>query len=167
MAAIAKVHFVRQQGFPEAGGPSCPAHFSALMFQPRVVGVIVLVALLSQSWALFLALAAVLFWNVAVPTRNPFDLFYNRYMAEPEGLPRLDTAPAPRRFAQGMAGTFMSAIGLCLLAGWQTAAFVIEGMLVVALAALVLGRFCLGSYIYHLIRGRVAFANQTLPWAHT
>ena len=28
----------------------------------------------------------------------------------------------------------------------------------------ILQRFCLGSFIYHLVRGRVAFAMGTLPW---
>jgi hypothetical protein len=29
----------------------------------------------------------------------------------------------------------------------------------------VFGRFCLGAYLFHLLRGEVAFANSTLPWA--
>jgi hypothetical protein len=36
---------------------------------------------------------------------------------------------------------------------------------VVALGALVLGRFCLGSYLYHVLRGETTFANRTLPWS--
>jgi len=24
---------------------------------------------------------------------------------------------------------------------------------------------CLGAYVYHLLRGRIGFANSTLPWA--
>jgi hypothetical protein len=36
---------------------------------------------------------------------------------------------------------------------------------VVAFSALLFGRFCLGAYFYHLLRGRVAVANSTLPWA--
>ena len=35
----------------------------------------------------------------------------------------------------------------------------------VALGALVFGRFCLGSYLYHLLRGETSFANRTLPWS--
>jgi hypothetical protein len=34
-----------------------------------------------------------------------------------------------------------------------------------ALGALVLGRFCLGSYLYHVLRGETTFANRTLPWS--
>ena len=33
-----------------------------------------------------------------------------------------------------------------------------------AVAALVFGRFCLGSFVYHVVRGRITFAVETLPW---
>jgi hypothetical protein len=59
----------------------------------------------------------------------------------------------------------MLVAGLALLKGWLITAWVIEAFLVVALAALLFGKFCLGSYIFQLLRGRVAFANSTLPWA--
>jgi hypothetical protein len=63
-----------------------------------------------------------------------------------------------------MAGTFALAIGVSLLVGWRAAAYVLEGMFVAAVAALVFGGFCLGSFVFHLLRGRVAFAMNTLPW---
>lgn len=167
MAQMAKLNFVRQQGFAEADSAECEAQYSPLMFQPRVVGVLVLIGLITQSWPLFLALSIILWWNVLVPALNPFDTAYNNLIAAPKGRPRLTPAPAPRRFAQGMAGTFMLAVAAFLLMGWYTAAMAVEAMLVMALLALILGRFCLGSYIYHLIRGNKGFANHTLPWAHT
>lgn len=167
MAQTAKVNFVRQQGFTEADGAECESRYSPLMFQPKVVGVLVLFGLITQSWPLFLALSIVSWWNVLVPALNPFDAAYNNLIAIPKGRPRLTPAPAPRRFAQGMAGTFMLAVAALLFLGWYTAAMVVEAMLVMALLALLLGRFCLGSYIYHLIRGNKGFANHTLPWAHT
>jgi len=164
MAQTAKLNFVRQQGFTDSDGPDCESRYAALMFQPKVVAALVLVGLVTQAWPLFLALSAVLWWNVLVPALNPFDVAYNRLVAGPRGLTR---APAPRRFAQGMAGAFMLAIGSFLSLGWYGAALVVEAMLVAALVALIAGKFCLGSYIYHLIRGNRGFANHTLPWAHT
>jgi hypothetical protein len=166
MDSSAKHNFVQQQGFEQLGGAGCAARYPALMFQPRVVAVLVAIGLITQAWPLFLALAAVLCWNVLVPTRNPFDMLYNRLVAHPKGSPELTPAPAPRRFAQGMAASFMVATGLFLLLGWRSAALVVEALLVVALTALLFGKFCLGSYIYYLLRGRAAFANHTLPWAH-
>jgi Domain of unknown function (DUF4395) len=166
MAGLAREHFVQQQGFEQEDAAGCATRYPALMFQPRVVGVIVLVALVLQSAPLFVILAALLWWNALRPAYNPFDYLYNRLIAEPKRLQTLDPAPPPRRFAQGMAGTFMLVIGVCLLAGWFTAAWIVQGLLLVALTALVFGRFCLGSYIYYLLHGRIDFANHTLPWAH-
>ena len=74
-------------------------------------------------------------------------------------------APAPRRFAQGMAGTFALAIGIALLAGWRMTAIVLEGFLILAIGALVLGGFCVGSFLFHLLSGRKDVAGRTLPWA--
>ena len=65
-----------------------------------------------------------------------------------------------------MAGSFMLAIGICLLSDWLLAAWILQGLLMAALSALILGRFCLGSYIYFLLHGKRGFANRTLPWAH-
>ncbi|SRR6266545_128881 len=39
------------------------------------------------------------------------------------------------------------------------------GLIAVAFAALLFGRFCLGAYVYHLLKGNVAFANGTCPWS--
>jgi Domain of unknown function (DUF4395) len=164
--AESKLHFVQQQGFEKTAAPDCAAHYAALMFQPRVTGVLVAVALVLQSAPLFLALSALLWWNVLLPTHNPFDALYNRLIAGPQQLTRLEPAPPPRRFAQGMAGSFMLAIGICLLAGWLGAAWILQGLLVAALSALIFGRFCLGSYLYYLLHGKTGFANRTLPWAH-
>ena len=64
-----------------------------------------------------------------------------------------------------MAAAFNLSAGLCLLQGWTMTSWVLQGFLVVAFLALLLGKFCLGAWIFHLLRGEVAFANSTLPWA--
>jgi hypothetical protein len=63
-----------------------------------------------------------------------------------------------------MAAIFMLAIGLALFLGRRDLAWTVEGLLITALAALVFGKFCLGSYVFLLLRGESAFANRTLPW---
>ncbi len=164
MSRSAQLNFVEQQGFRDANADACVHLYPALMFQPKLIGVLVLMGLLLQNWLFFLILSAILWWNVLVPHMNPFDALYIRLIALPKGLPRPARAPAPRRFAQGMAGTFMFAIGISLLLGWLTVAWTLEGLLVAALAALIFGKFCLGSYIFHLLRHNGEFANRTLPW---
>jgi len=164
MSDSATHNFVLQQGFRDAPRDSCGVRFSGLMWQPRVIGVIVAAGLLLQAWPIFLGLSAVLWWNVLLPALNPFDHLYNRLVAGPRGRPKLSPAPPPRRFSQAMAGSFNLGIGLALLLGHATVAYVLEAFLVVALVALIFGRFCLGSYIWHLATGEAQFANRTLPW---
>jgi hypothetical protein len=166
MKMTTKLNFVQQQGFRDASPKACDYQYPALMWQPRVIGILVLIGLVLQVWLYFLALSALLWWNVVFPALNPFDALYNRLAAKPKGIPRLSPAPAPRRFAQAMAGTFMLAIGLSLLAGLSLLSWALEALLLGALVALIFGRFCLGSYLFLLLTGEFHFANRTLPWGH-
>jgi hypothetical protein len=164
MPSHAEANFIGQQGFACAAREDSGPRFAALSFQPKVMGVLVALGLVLQAWPVFLGLGVISWWNVLVPGLNPFDLAYNHLLAGREGRSRLGPAPAPRRFAQGMAGTFMLAVAVLLFLHWHVAAYVVQAMLVVALSALLFGRFCLGSYIFHLVRGQAKFANDTLPW---
>jgi hypothetical protein len=156
-------NFVQQQGYAEADPAACGVKLPALMFQPRIIGALVAVGLLTQSPFLFLAIGALLAWSALLPMLNPFEALYTALVARSRGQ-RIDPAPPPRRFAQGMAAGFMFGIALALLGGHATLARILEAMLVAALLALIFGRFCLGSYLYHVVTGRLAFANRTLPW---
>jgi hypothetical protein len=165
MSSPVVTNFMRQQGFAEEPPDACDMRFSALYFQPRIVFPLVLVATVLQSAALFFVLSALLWWNVALPRLNPFELVYNRFVARRRGGLFLTPAPVPRRFAQGMAAAFTLGAGVSLLIGWKAMAWVMEAFLVTAFSALLFGRFCLGAYVFHLVRGDVVFANSTLPWA--
>jgi hypothetical protein len=158
-------NFMKQQGFPDEPSDACNMRFKALYFQPRIVFPLVLVAIILKSAPLFIVLSAVLCWNVTVPHLNPFECFYNRFVAQPKGKPELTPAPAPRRFAQGLAAAFMSGTALCLFANWNFMAWVFEAFLIIAFSALLFGKFCLGAYVFYVLRGELAFANTTLPWA--
>ena len=164
MPNSAKLNFIEQQELIRTSNPACELQYTALMFQSSLIGAFVVAALIFQFWVLFLTLSAVLWWNVPVPALNPFNAVYNRFIAGPKGLQPLMPAPGPRRFAQGMAATFMLCIGLFLFFKLQTLAWIFESLLVVALSSLIFGKFCLGSYVYHRIKGKVALANRTLPW---
>jgi hypothetical protein len=172
MASQVIRNFMKQQGFAEEPPATCDMHFTGLYFQPRIVGPLVLVGIILNAMGLILAsavlffvLSAVLWWNVSFPALNPFERFYNAAIALPRGKTILPRAPGPRRFAQGMAAAFVLVVGISLLQGWQITAWIFEAGLVAAFSALLFGKFCLGAYIYHLLRGEFAFANDTLPWA--
>ena len=165
------VNFMLQQGFAEEPFETCDMLFEALYFQPRIVFPFVVVAIGLQfvsvpaSVALHLAISGVLWWNTLLPALNPFELAYNRLVAGPRGRASLGPAPVPRRFAQGMAAALLLAAGLALAFGVPWLAWIIEALVAVAFSALLFGRFCLGAYVYHVLKGRLAFANSTLPWA--
>jgi hypothetical protein len=45
----AQVNFIKQQGFEEASARTCHIQYPALMFQPGVIGVLVLAGVLLQA----------------------------------------------------------------------------------------------------------------------
>ena len=159
-------NFILQQGFEEPDRAVCPRQYSALHFQGRIVFVWVVAGILFQTPAPFYALGAVLWWSALLPELNPFDAAYNLTFGRQAGAFHLTPAPAPRRTAQVMAGAFALTCGLLIHFGFPTAGYVVEAFFLAAVLALTLGGLCVGSFLYHLLRGRRAFARQTLPWAN-
>jgi hypothetical protein len=157
-------NFILQQGFDEPPSHTSHLQYSALLFQPRIVGLTGLIGILFQSPPVFFALTVVIWWSALLPKWNPFDAVYNLMAGSKPGAVRLTPAPPPRRFAQGMAGLFALLIAVSLILGWRVLAYVLEGLFVVTVSALVFGGFCLGSFIYHVLVGRGEFARRTLPW---
>jgi hypothetical protein len=149
MSSRAISNFMRQQGFEDEPADACRTHFYGLYVQPRIVFPTVLLAIALQSGWLHLALSAVLWWNTLLPALNPFEVAYNHLIAGPRGQTPLPPAPGPRLMAQD---------------GHTTLAWVAEAFLVVGFSALVFGKLCVGAYLFHLLKGRLAFANSTLPW---
>lgn len=157
-----RLNFVRQQGFTEAPAESCERQYPALMVQPRILFGLILLGIAAQWWPWFAGLGLLLVWCALLPRLNPFDMLHNRVVAGPV---RLAPAPGPRRFAQGLAGALMLAIAGALYTGASALAWTIELVLAAAVAALVFGRFCLGSFLFLVLTGRGGYAMRTLPWA--
>jgi hypothetical protein len=154
-----QVRFIRQQG---CSYPNPDDHlYDALMLQPRIVGAFALLGILFQAPWLFLALSALLWWSALVPTRNPFDALYNFLVAHRRGRLPLGSAPAPRRFASSMAATLTLGISIALMLGARRVAWICEGLLAAAVATVVFGGFCAGSYLYYVLRR--PFARRSVP----
>jgi len=153
--------FVCQQGFADPNAN--PYLFSALMLQPRIIGVIVVLGAILQSHELFLVLSAVLAWGTIVPKQNLFDAIYNVAVAFPRGYPPLVDAPAPRRFAQGSGAALALAIGLALVTGATTTAWALQGIFVVAGASALIRRFCVPAHVYYVLRRRFSAGAMPLP----
>lgn len=161
----AQRNFIVQQGLAEPEPASCGLQFGALMFQPRVVMGLVLVGLILQHPLWWAALGATLWWSALLPRWNPFDALYNATVGARSGAVRLTPAPAPRRFSQGMAGTFALGIAAALASGLTRLAWGLEAFFSVAVLSLAFGRLCVGSFLYHLLGGRAELALRTLPWS--
>jgi hypothetical protein len=161
----AKRNFILQQGLAVPDEQTCGVQYSALQFQPRIVGLTVLLGVIFQSPVIFLLLAAVLWWSGLRPRWNPFDAFYNSTLARRKGALKLSPAPPPRRFAAKESGTFALVIGVSLLSGWNLSAYALEAILLAAVIAVVFGGFCAGTFTYHALNGKIDFAIETLPWA--
>jgi hypothetical protein len=165
MSDTLKRNFILQQGFEEPAAAVCPRQYSSLQFQPRIVLLWVVAGILFQSAGVFAALCAVLWWSALFPRLSPFDALYNGTVGRRPGVLRLGPAPMPRRVAQTMGGAFALATAWLIHAGPGVAAYVLEAIFLAAVLALTLGGFCLGSFVYHVLRGQGRFARETLPWA--
>ena len=147
----AESRFILSQGFTEPAPESCGLHFAALQFQPRVIGIILVAGMILQSIAnrpavaLFVVLGIVLCWGALLPDANVFEWAYN--LTSPRY--RLTRAPAPRRFAQGLAGLMALTIAAFLYVHWMVAAIVVELLLLAAVAGILFAKFCFGSWLYH------------------
>lgn len=158
-------NFLLQQGLPDPVPGSCQRLTRGLLFQPRVVALILVAAVLAQSAPAFFALAGLLWWSALLPALNPFDALYRLVTRRNPAAVALPQAPPPRRFAQGLAGAFAAIIGLALRQGWRDLAYGAEIFFLIAVAALAFGRLCFGSFIYFVLRGQFRFALRTLPWS--
>jgi uncharacterized protein DUF4395 len=149
----AERRFILSQGFAEPALESCGLHFAALQFQPRLIGIILVAGMILQSVsrlpsiALFATLGIVLCWSALLPDANVFEWAYN--LTSPRY--RLTRAPAPRRFAQGLAGGMALAISAFLYMHWTLAAIVVELLLLAAVGGILFMKFCFGSWLYHAI----------------
>jgi hypothetical protein len=117
-ATRSKRNFILQQGFPEPTAETCDRQYSALLFQPRLLGLAFVAASALQLPAVFLTLGAILWWCVVAPPLNPFNAVYNRVLAPSSGI-TLTPSPAPRRFSQFLGGSFCLAIAASLTLGFR------------------------------------------------
>jgi hypothetical protein len=132
-----------KQDFVTGQGCADVALYSALMFQPRVIASLVAVGIVFEAPAVFAALGATLAWSTLLPRLNPFDALYSLWSGN-----RRIVAPAPRRFAQGMAATMMTGIAVAMWLGATHAAFAMQGLLSFSVAMVVGMRSCIPSNVY-------------------
>ena len=112
-AAQSKNNFILQQGFPEPTVATRDRQYSAILFQPRLLGLVFVVGSALQRPSVFFTLSAILWFCVMAPRFNPFNALYNGALAPFTGI-TLTPSPAPRRFSQFLGGAFCLAIAVSL-----------------------------------------------------
>lgn len=157
--------FLQQQGFTDEQAENAKRHFNALLFQPIIVGSMILIGIITQSATIFMVFGLILWVNTLLPQFNIFEIVYNATFRLMRNEPRLESAPMPRRFMQGMAGTLMLGVAFTLFLGWNGLSYVLQGFVAVAFTALLFGKFCVGAFIYHYLIGNAKYANETCPWS--
>jgi hypothetical protein len=151
-----RLEFIRQQGF--ASHEADDRLYSALMLQPRIIAMLVVLGALLESAGLFIALSAVLWWSTLVPARSPFDGAYNLFVARPRGFRRLEAARPPRRFAQAMAAAFALMIGASHFSGFIVTARIMEGLFIASAASVVFRDFCGPANLFNSFRSKLGAA---------
>jgi hypothetical protein len=160
-----KYKFMQQQGFPQEKEEATNSHFNALLFQPIIVGTAILIAIITQSSTIYFVVSFLLWINTIFPKANPFERLYDFTIGKFRGQQKLDPAPPPRRFMQGMAASLTLISGLTILANLTLVSYIAQAFIAVAFSLLLFGKFCMGAYIFHILKGNAKFANQTCPWS--
>src|SRR5437879_13197611 len=102
MARSPVMNFMKQQGFAQEPPDRAALRFKGLQFQPTIVGLMMLVAILTQSPAIFLLFLALLWLSVLVLAANPFVRVCNRLVVPPRRPSPLPSAPGAGCVGPGM-----------------------------------------------------------------
>lgn len=146
--------FIRQQGLDAPPDPESEAiMYSALQFQPRLIGVLALAGVGLHSAAILLAVGATLLCGAIAPRWNPFNALYNYTLGAKRGSFLLRSAP-PRVFAEAMAGCLAVSIGVLLIFGQSGCAVVLETVFLTANATAIFSRFCFGACLFYWLKNQ-------------
>lgn len=120
-------------------------------------GLVVLLAVVTllTAWGWGLVVLAVGFWLRVLfgPRISPFALLSVKVLAPRIGHAKLVAGP-PKRFAQGMGAAMTSAAVVLYFTGFQPAAWVVLGLLIVAASLESFVGYCLGCAIFGLLQRR-------------
>src|SRR5262245_48842300 len=160
-----KRNFILQQGLQPPNDPVAEAMlYSALQFQPRLIGALALTGVAFQSSKTFLAIGAVLLCSAVAPRRNPFNALYNYTFGAKRGLLLLRSA-SPRRFAEAMTSSFAIGIGTLWALEHNNAALGLAAVFVLANAAVALRGFCFGAYLFWRLESIISAISGQREWA--
>ena len=119
-----------------------------LRFKPlATLLLVVLGAALGWPW-LLIAVGALGLLGTAWPALSWLDQLWNRAVRHLFRAPALAADPTPRRFACGMADTFVLASGIAFLAGATTLGWMLAGAVILIAGIVVVTGFCVAAWAY-------------------
>ena len=140
------------QGFVCDTDPRVAAAAPWLRFTPALSTLWIITGTVLRSPTLLWSFAAIA--GVGAAGWNMFDALFAAVVRRWVRAPRLPPNPAPRRFAMGIASVWSAGAGalMAIGIGWGGVAAGIA----LALAGITVAttHFCLGSWLYHLLRRR-------------
>ena len=147
---------LNKQGFGKLDDKAKSRYALPLRFTPAIGTTLIVIGLALQSPIWIGSMALVALSGALLPRGMLIDLIYNFGVRHLFGAPPLPPTPKPRQFSYLISMTFLTGSALSFYFGLPVFGFVLGGMVVIGAAVLTTTLWCLGSWWYRLIFGRVS-----------
>ena len=147
---------LNKQGFGKLDDKAKSRYALPLRFTPAVGTTLIVIGLVLQSPIWLGSMALVALSGALLPSGMLIDLVYNLGVRHLFGAPALPPTPKPRQFSYLLSTVFLAGATLSFYYGLPVLGFILGGMVVIGATILTTTLWCLGSWWYRLIFGRVA-----------
>ena len=155
-----RLNRLRAQGYTAQSDEILSDMSFGIRFAYRTCVCFILVAMATESIALFSAMLCITMFGVILP-KHPFDYVYNATLSKVLNKPKLGERSAQLKFACTIASIWVATIVILLSIELTTAALVLAGMLAFTAFLPATIDYCIPSVIYNLIfTEKVRIINQ-------
>lgn len=147
---------LNKQGFGKLDDKAKSRYALPLRFTPAVGTTLIVIGLILQSSIWLGSMALVALSGALFPRGMLIDLVYNLGVRHLFHAPLLPPTPKPRQFSYLLSTVFLAGSALSFYYGLPVLGFILGGMVVIGATILTTTLWCLGSWWYRLIFGRVA-----------
>ena len=153
--SAARLRRLRAQGYVNESDQQLSDMAFGIRFAYRACLAVVLVAMGTQSVALFSMMMCIAFLGVVLP-KHPFDYLYNLTLSRWLNKPKLPKRSMQLKFACIMATIWLASVIVLLAGGFAAAATALAGLLAITAALPGTIDYCVPSLIY----------NTFIQWKH-
>jgi hypothetical protein len=132
-----------------------------LRFTPAVGTALIVIGLVLQSPIWLGSIALVALSGALFPRGMVIDLAYNYGVRHLFHAPPLPPTPKPRQFSYFISASSLAGAALSFAFGLPALGFVLGGMVVIGGTILTMTLWCLGSWIYRMVFGRLLRRRST------